>query len=247
MMAIIGGVERHLGAWKPSRLKLQGVMRSDINVAALPMVYVIPGVPTDYDQGQLGSCGPNSVAEVYDFDHKARFSRLFLYWFTRATEGDAFVDGGVEIPDLLAVASSMGMPLETVWPYDIAAFEAAPSLAALVAAQAHRVERWDVVPDLDHLLFELTQNQPVTFGFNVPASMQTDECASTGLVAVPSATDPAIGGHCVNAIGFDRDAQLVRCTCHYGGAFGSGGTILLPFAHFTSGNASDLSAIRSIS
>ena len=243
--AFIGGQERHLGAWKPSTLRLRGV-KPNVDVTALPVTATIAGFPTDYDQGQLGSCGPNSLAELYEHDLHGKYSRLFAYYFTRATENDVDEDGGVTIPDLLSVAHVMGLPLEADWPYDVNAFRAVPPMTSVVNALRARLEQWDVVVDLDHLLFEIANQQPVMFGFNVPASMQGDECARTGMVRVPSATDPVIGGHCVNAIGYDRARMLVKATCHYGAHFGDGGTIWLPFAMFTTGNAVDLSAVRGI-
>lgn len=241
--AVIGGQPRHLGAWKRSPRKLQGI-RPTIDVAALPMACTIAGFPTSYDQGQLGSCGPNSVAEVLEHQLGDQRSRLFLYWFTRATEGDILDDGGVVISDLVHVAQTMGVPLETLWPYDVALFQAAPPIASILDAAQRRVHRADIVVDLDHMLYEIARGQAVTFGFGVPASMQEPECALTGVVPVPSASDPVIGGHCVNAIGFDRTRGMVQATCHYGEDFGDRGCIWLPFAHFTGGNASDMTAIR---
>lgn len=244
--AIIGGVERHMGAWKPSRFKLTAP-KPDIDVTKLRMRHTIEKVPKDYDQGQLGSCGPNALAELYEFLTGQKFSRLFAYYFTRATEGDVGEDGGVTIPDLLDVAHTMGMPLESLWPYDIAKYRDVPSLQAFAEAFKHRVIRNDIVVDLEHLLYELDNEQPVLFGFQVPSSMQTAECARTGLVNVPSATDPSIGGHAVLACGFDRELERVQTTSHYGEEYGDHGTLWLPFAHFKSGNACDLRAARSVS
>ncbi len=249
LTAIIGGVERHMRAWKPSRRKLQGIPHP-VSVMTTPMQYEIPGFPLDFDQGSLGSCGPNSVAEVYAHDHQAeglRFSRLFLYWFCRATEGDFIDDTGVEIPDLMSIAHTMGMPIEDLWPYDLGKFQVPPPVPVLVEAVKHRVQRYDVISDLDSMLVEIASGQPVTFGFNVPASMTSDECARTGIVNLPGDTDPVIGGHCVNAIGFDRGAARVKCTSHYGPNFGDHGAIWLPFQMWRTGNAMDMFAIRSVS
>lgn len=247
--ALIGGQLRHLAAWKPSYLKVQGV-KPPVELAALRMEHTIANFPTDYDQGALGSCGPNSLAELYQHDLKDRYSRLFAYFFTRATEGDFLDDDGVTIPDLLSVAQTMGMPLERLWPYDIDKFQVAPPLGTLIEAVKARIEGVDIVVDLAHLLFELDNEQPVIMGFYVPASMQDnageDSTAATGIVRVPSATDPKIGGHCVVAIGFDREKQLVRCTCHYGPDFGDKGTIWLPFGHWAAGNVMDMRAVRRI-
>lgn len=248
----IGGVDRHLAAWKPARRKFLGVKPS-IDVAALPMRHELQGFPLDYDQGQLGSCGPNSVAEVYEWwsggwrgpeGTRTKFSRLFLYWFTRAIEGDFLDDTGVEIPDLMSVAHTMGMPLETLWPYELSKFQVPPPVEVLVDAVRHRMTAWDLVVDLEHMLDKIATGQPITFGFQVPASMQA--LGSDGVVNVPSDANPTIGGHCVNAIGFDRERELVKCTCHYGDQFGDHGAIWLPFKMFECGFASDMTAIQGV-
>lgn len=243
--AVIGGIERALGAWKPSRLRLRAVKPS-IELAALPAWHVISDFPTDYDQGGLSSCGPNSVAELYEHDLHAKFSRLFLYYFTRATEGDVDDDDGIEIPDMLAVAHTMGLPPEGEWDYDNQLLRRPPPPEVFADAFAHRVDRWDVLADLDHVLFEISNNRPVMFGFQVPRSAQGAETARTGVVTMPSSDADLIGGHCVNAIGYDRDRQLVKVTSHWGRQFGDAGCLWLPFAIFTQGYASDFTAIRSI-
>ncbi len=246
--ALIGGQMRHLGAWKPSPLKLRGI-KPTFDVAELRLEHTIAAVPTDYDQGQLSSCGPNALAEAYETMLGGKWSRLFSYFFTRATEGDFLDDDGVTIADLVGVAHTMGMPPETLWPYDLGQFAIPPPLVALVEAVKRRVTESNVIVDLDHLLYELDREQPVLLGFGVPKSMEDGAgggTATTGLVNVPSSTDPSIGGHAVLAMGFSRTDGYIRTTCHYGGDFGDHGTIKLPFAHFTGCNASDFTAIREI-
>lgn len=244
--AVIGGQSRHLSSWRPSPFKLRG-LKPVIDLGALPMQATIAGVPTDYDQLELGSCGPNSVAEVYEHDYPGvKFSRLFLYFFTRATEKDLFEDAGVTIPEMLSVAHTMGICLERTWPYAAERYLFPPPLSTLIEAVKHRVQLWDPVVDLDHLLFEIANNQPVILGFGVPRSMQGEEAQRTGLVAVPSRDDERIGGHCVTAFGYDRARRAVKTTSHYGPEFGDGGCLWLPFEHFEGNNASDLSAIRKI-
>ncbi len=247
VFAVIGGAERVLSL-APSRRRVAAAMASWLDLSALRATYTIESFPTDYDQGQLASCGPNALAENYEFRLGGKWSRLFAYWFTRATEGDYRTDDGVTIPDLLDVAHTMGMPREERWPYEIERYRQAPPREALREAVKHRVSRNDIIPNLDHLLVELNLGRPVLLGFRVPASMQdgASDTATTGIVNVPSDNDPAIGAHAVNAIGFDRPRELVRCTCHYGAAYGDGGTIWLPFAMWRAGMVMDMRAIRSI-
>jgi hypothetical protein len=244
-VALIGGVERRLNAWRPSGKRF-AVAKPVIDLAALPMRFGLDGFPTDYDQGQLGSCGPNSLAECFEFLGGFRASRLFAYYWTRATENDIDEDGGVTIPDLLDVAQTMGLPPEVTWPYDIARYRDQPPVIALVEAAAHRVIQQDPIADLEHLLYDLaTRKSPVMMGFQVPSSISAT--GADGVVLVPGASDPGIGGHCVVAHFADREREMVRCTCHYGSAFGDAGCIWLPFDHWRAGNVADMRAIRAVS
>jgi hypothetical protein len=247
--AIIGGVPRRLDSWRPSG-KRYGAAQPDVDLAALPMTLAL-SVPRDYDQGQASSCGPNSLGECGEFLTGRKLSRLFVYYWTRAVEGDPDQDGGVLIPDLLDIGSSMGMPLETTWPYDLAQLEAAPPASALVEALQHRVTEQAIIADLDHLLYELAvTRRPVLLGFSVPQSMEDGTggtTATTGIVNVPSATDPVIGRHAVVALGFDRTRCMVQTTSHYGSGFGDAGTLWLPFAHWLAANVADMRAVRAMS
>ena len=241
---LIGGTPRILGH-RPSGRRV-GALKPAVDLAALPERCTIDSVPLDRDQGQLGSCGPNSLDEMYASKLLGNWSRLFAYYFTRGEEGDTADDDGVTIPDLLDVASTLGLPPETAWPYDVTKFAKAPTTDSLVAAQPHRVLAQDAVVDLDHLLFELANGQPVILGFGVPASMEDGGSGTehSGIVELPG-PGGTVGGHCVLAFGYDRQRQMVKTTSHYGAAYGDGGALWLPFAHWN-GNVHDMRAVRKI-
>lgn len=248
-MRVIGGQPRCLASWKPTTRRFAAA-KPDFDPATLPARFRL-GVPTDYDQGQASSCGPNALAECAEFLTGKKLSRLFVYYWTRAMEGDPDADDGIEIPDLVDIGASMGMPLETSWPYDLTKLETAPPMSALVEALAHRVTSQKVIADLDHLMYSIAVEQrPVLLGFNVPQSMEDGtggSTATTGIVNVPSATDPSIGGHAVTAFSYDKDRRAVQCTCHYGSGFGDGGTIWLGYEHWFAGNVRDMRQIAAVS
>jgi hypothetical protein len=241
---LIGGQLRSLNH-APSGRRVAAV-KPAVDLAALPETATIDSVPLDRDQGQLGSCGPNSLDEMYASRLGGNWSRLFAYYFTRSIENDTADDDGVTIPDLIDVASTMGMPPELVWPYDVSRYRDAPPSISLVAALPNRVTAQDAIADLDHLLFELANGQPVILGFGVPASMEDGGSGTehSGIVELPGPGGP-VGGHCVLAFGYDRRRQMVKTTSHYGKAYGDGGALWLPFAHWQ-GNVSDMRAIRRI-
>lgn len=244
---IIGGVARHLGAWKPSGRRLGAVPAGAFDYGQAVRVFGCDQVPTDYDQGQLGSCGPNSLAEIYQVITSEKYSRLFAYWWTRADEGDIFADGGVEIKDLIMVAHTMGLPPEALVPYDITKYQVPPGIEAIAAAYPHRITDSEILGDLDHCLMSLVAGKPFMLGFGVPQSMESGDTETTGIVQVPSKSDPVIGGHAVTARKADLDKRMIQTTCHYGPDYGDEGCIWLPFEHFTGGNATDFTRINAIS
>lgn len=232
-----------------------GGLKPSVDLAALPMRPPWPAaMPRDYNQLALNSCGPNTIGERYEFEFGSKFSRLFLYFWTRGLEHDTAQDAGVTIPDLLDVAHTFGMPPEELWPYDPERFADAPPSSCLPPAQARRVLLHDQVVDLDHLLHELgtaaAAKKPasVVIGFGVPASMEDGQgdTATTGLVPVPSASNPLVGRHAVNAVTYDRATRRVQTTHHWGKEYGDNGTLWLPFEHFDAGNITDMRIIRKI-
>lgn len=242
---LIAGQRRILNHVASGR-RYSTALKPAVDLAALPMQHIIDSVPLDRDQGQLGSCAANALDEMYSSKLFGNWSRLFAYYFTRSIEGDAAVDDGVTIPDLLDVAATLGMPGELLWPYDVTKFAEAPPTLSVDAAQANRVTAQDIVVDLDHLLFEIANGQPVILGFGVPASMEDGGSGTehSGIVELPGPGGP-VGGHCVLAFGFDRQRQMVKTTSHYGSGYGDAGALWLPFAHWN-GNVSDMRAIRRI-
>ena len=245
---LIGGTPRILGH-RPSGRRV-GALKPAVDLAALPMrTPWLDKFPRDYDQGALNACGPNALAEIYEYKlaPSGRYSRLFSYYFTRSSEHDT-ADDGVTIDDLLTVAHTLGMPGEMLWEYDPAKYDTAPPTIAMDAAAAFRLKTFDAVADLDHLLFELTNRQPVLGGIALPASIEDGkgDTARTGIVPVPSDANPVIGHHAVNFVAYDRERQMVQCTSHWGADYGDHGTLWLSFAHWTSGNATDMRAVRKI-
>src|SRR5438309_274810 len=83
-----------------------------------------PNMGPQLDQEDLGSCGPNSAAEMVDYDQKAEKhlltppSRLFIYYTTRSLMGTTNQDSGVDNRTLLKALNKYGYCPESQWPYD---------------------------------------------------------------------------------------------------------------------------------
>lgn len=97
------------------------------------------------DQGNLGSCGANAVAQAIratlirrgmPASKAALASRLYLYYMARANDGTTASDAGTFLRSVLDGARRTGYPAERFWPYsdDAERFKLKPDAAAVRAA-----------------------------------------------------------------------------------------------------------------
>src|SRR4051812_23588938 len=73
-----------------------------------PSVDLRPMLPAAFDQGEEGSCGPNSADGLMCFFNphigaNGGFSRQQIYYCVRQLEGTGGEDAGVETKDLFAI------------------------------------------------------------------------------------------------------------------------------------------------
>ena len=169
------------------------------------------------DQGQLGTCVPNSNADAYHFllskeGEKAFLpSRLYIYAVGRTIEGCPLSeDDGMQVRDALKVLAR-GVPPEVFDPYSDAnpgPFQKAPSSAAVAAATSHAVQYLAVqsgVPGPHPVRTCLAQGYPFTFGFQVPNALESEAMATGAqkLLSLPKAADLSGEGHGVECVGYD--------------------------------------------
>ena len=95
-------------------------------------------------QGNLGSCTANSVscAVRYDLITKGfddiSFSRLQLYYDSRALENTVKSDAGAQIRDVVKTLAKKGIASEELWPYDESKFDVQPPPEVYSDAFQHR-------------------------------------------------------------------------------------------------------------
>src|SRR5271168_304313 len=92
-------------------------------------------LPPCFDQGQEGSCGPNSASGFMCFFHPdvPAFSRQQIYYGVRQIEGTGNQDAGVNTDDLFKVLQNTGAAPETLWPYTPSDFSTTPTAEVLAA------------------------------------------------------------------------------------------------------------------
>ena len=209
------------------------------------------------DQGDLGSCTANAgvgLVEYFErraFGHYLDASRLFLYKVTRNLLGWVG-DQGAYLRDTMKAMVLAGVPPEHYWPYDIAAFDNEPSAFCYAFAQNYKAivyYRLDPAGESTaHVLANVKQNLgaglPSMFGFTVYSSFPRIG-QGTGDIPSPQPGDTVLGGHAVNAVGYDdrkqiggnRGALLIRNS--WGTDWGENGYGWMPYAYVERGIAVD--------
>jgi C1A family cysteine protease len=240
--------------WKPSLPDLRDHIADASELPVLDEVDPRADLPEVFDQGQLGSCTANAVAAAVEYDAKLNgsdpgpLSRLWIYYYERKLEGSpADQDTGAYGRDGFKVCKNLGVPLERDWPYDIAKYSQEPPASLADEAREHRISNYRAVPrNLDSMKAVLSNRQTIAFGFSVYESFESQEVAQTGIVAMPSRNEKALGGHEVLLVGYLKEEPnygLVRNS--WGPNWGLKGYFLMPWQYLLDANlASDFRTIR---
>lgn len=209
-------------------------------LAALPTsVDLRSGCPSVYDQGELGSCTANAIAGALEFDLLKQHapdvfvpSRLFVYYNERAIEGTVDEDAGAMIRDGIKSVGKQGAPPEPLWPYEIGKFRTRPSAKAYAAAALHQALQYQrLTPTAAQLRGCLASGDPFVFGFTVYESFESAAVAKTGHVPMPGASERALGGHAVMAVGYDDAKSWFIVRNSWGAGWGMRGYFTMPYAY----------------
>lgn len=216
------------------------------------------------DQGDLGSCTANAgvgLLEYYERRARGRHldgSRLFLYKATRDLLGWTG-DQGAYLRTTMKAMALFGVPPEQYWKYNIAAFDNEPPAFCYAFAQNYQALKYyrldppDTSPSevLGCIKKYLAAGLPSMFGFTVYSSIPRIG-AGTGDIPFPQAGENVLGGHAIDAVGYDnakkigsdKGALLIRNS--WGTAWGENGYGWLPYKYVEVGLADDFwSLVRS--
>lgn len=185
------------------------VHREALTIQPPPRASLRHALPPCFDQGQEGSCGPNSGAGMMAHlfkEIKDPFSRNQIYWSVRAIEGDTGEDGGVETRDVLRVLATVGAASELLWPYNNHTLFTAPPAPVIEAAGKNKILSYSRLTDAEHFMSCIgIEGFSFILGFTCFASIDSDALAKTGVMPMPASTERQIGGHDVLVVGYDTD------------------------------------------
>lgn len=163
-------------------------------------------LPPPFDQGQEGSCGPNSASALMCMlkGVSAPFSRQQIYYGVRLLENDVQSDDGVETRDLFKVLQQTGAAPEDIWRYVPQNLYIAPPVNILAAANENKISSYSRLIGEDDMITCLAEGFPFVLGFNVYDSFEGNLVARTGVMGMPDVkSERLVGGHDVLAVGYD--------------------------------------------
>lgn len=211
----------------------------------------MPGV---YDQGQLGSCTANALAAQLDYMRGLQGekfitpSRLFIYYNERAMEGTVSSDSGAMGRDGIKSLKNQGVCPESEWPYVLSSFTNKPGTRCYKDALTFESLTYKRVDDgsLGAIKAALNQKLPVSFGFTVYESFESEQVAKTGIVPMPAKSESVLGGHEVLIVGYDDSKSMVEVRNSWGAGWGDHGYFWMPYQYVTSKLASDFWVIDKV-
>lgn len=178
------------------------------------------------DQGSLGSCTANAGVGLLEYFERKAFgkhidaSRLFLYKATRDLlhwTGDT----GAFLRKTMEAMVLFGVLPEEYWPYkpfDVIGpqpmFDTEPPAFCYAFAQNYQAISYyrydppgtpkDVL--LNRIKTNLAANLPSMYGFTVYSSYS--QAATTGKIPFPTRGERILGGHAVDAVGYDDNMKI---------------------------------------
>jgi len=214
------------------------------------------------NQGTLGSCTANAGVGLLEYFERKSFgkhidaSRLFLYKVTRDLM-QVTGDTGAYIRNTLGAIALFGVPPEKYWPYDIAKFDIEPSAFLYNFAEVFKgLQYYRLDPPgatlasvLATIKAWIAAGFPSEFGFTVYSSIS--QAATTGKIPFPCAGEKVLGGHAIDAVGYDDNMKITNSNCNltttgaflirnsWGTGWGAAGYGWLPYDYVLKGLAND--------
>lgn len=212
-----------------------------VKAAPKPAIFSLVGkINLRFDQLNTNSCVGNGVSLSINYlkikqGLKAFIpSRLFIYYNARKAIKETAIDEGCSIRDAIKSVNIEGACSEDTWKFDTKKVTTKPDTNSYKEALEHQTLEYRNIPrDIEEMKNCLYEGYPFVFGFKVPKSIHGSQTRKTGIVALPTASDPMDSGHAVLAVGWDDNRKLLICINSWGATWGDKGVLYLPYAYLT--------------
>lgn len=207
------------------------------------------------DQGQAGSCTGNASGGFADalYNQQSKyfssvvpqgeyFSALMIYAEERIADGTFPQDEGSDSRSAMRVLNRQGACLNSQMPYNDQEMSLVPDDAQLAQAMQYRIGAYHrVLLDTNLQSFRscLQSGYCRIIGIPVYEGIQSDECAETGNLPIPSKTDTPIGGHELLVYGCDDNNQVELVRNSWGSSWGVSGNLFIPYAYYDAVGGND--------
>jgi C1A family cysteine protease len=221
-----------------------------------PVVSLRPWLGPIKNQGQLGSCTAHAGTALREYLYRRfyayerfkgtpaqafRLSPLYLYAMERIMEGTFPEDSGADSRTIFKVLSQFGCAPESMFPYQDGsrALHLQPDAQTKAFAESYRSISYHRVLDVQTLKSVLASGYTATVGMSVYSELESDECARTGLLRIPTRSSTCLGGHEMHVVGYDDTKNVLGLVGAFdvqnswGVEWGDDGHVWVPYAYFT--------------
>lgn len=180
------------------------------------------------NQGQIGSCTAFASLQWRGALRRQAGlswpepSYLANYYEEREMQNTVFQDSGATIAEAIAVLEKYGAMPEADDPYTPDDFAKNPpndwdASLKLDPSQVMTIDSTNLLADT---LDAISNGHPVLFGFEVFQELESNQVALNGILPMPNLNEQPIGGHAVNAIGYDPSTQMILVLNQWGQDWG---------------------------
>jgi C1A family cysteine protease len=198
-----------------------------------------------YDQGSIGSCTANAIAQQIQIKtkNKLSISRLYQYFNSRLLERTVQEDSGANLLDCYKVLKTYNYVDESIYPYDITKFAQFPDYTIYNLAYNNKpIDKYEVVPqDLYHIQYTLAvYKQPIVIGAQIFSSFQNLDENFVCPTPDPD-KDQLLGGHALLVAGYDNSDNTFLIVNSWSDKWGNKGTFKMKYDYLLNKNlVSDL-------